>query len=1300
MINVFQGRTARSWTPRFSILVGALCATVLLLFSAAQAQTTSSISGMVKDTADALVPGAKVTLVNEANKGTRTTTSNDAGYFFFAAVQPAIYRLQISREGFESWTVTGIEVHPGDSLTVPKIKLAVGKVVESVVVTAEVAGVALNSGEHSALITTGDINRLSTTGRDVSELVSVLPGFTVNAGADIQNEGAGGTNGYQTMGFGSGQVGAYGANGAAPQQGLVNVTSDGANVIDPGDMGGQISNINMDQVQEVKVQTSNFGADEAKGPIVINAVGKSGSDAFHGGVYTYFRNAGLNSNDWLSKYYGTARAERKYFYPGATLGGPVKIPGTHFNENKHLVFWAGFEYYGQQDVNGFQTAFVPPNGAASKFNTSYNMVGGDMSTASIANALNVTPEALTAGCPVDYTQTATFANVAGLCWSPGTGTASTDQNGNAVVNGDLSKATGSNSIDPATAAFTRMYPAINRIPQPVVVNGVTQSATDGINYAQNVMATHNGFQFHTRIDENISETLKLYGTYNLEKVNDEAPIDNNYDNALGTVPFATPVYSNTSANYLTLNLTKTVGASLTNELVGSGVYFYEPQQFADRAKALDTGTAWAAAGYSGGYLKNGVTQLPIINNWTDASGMAAMPGFQMGNVPARAEYLRKYSWNVADNVTKQWRTHSFKVGVYTEETANNQLNLGSEANGALAFMRWDTCYVNEPPGVIKPGQTTPPTTFLGNQIANFLTGCAMDYSQDNFDPSSDLRFRDFEGYVTDEWKVNPKLTLTLGIRLAHQDPWTDAHGVGLAVWDPAAAGMTQHTLYSSVGTASNTWLGVRWHKQNPDVPLAGVPTEALFYSPRLGLAYDLYGNGKTVFRGGWGVYRSHDSYNNAAGALNTTSGLQTFTLAGAYGCTFGQLFNNSVNTTTSPASTIKPCMHYYTSPGGAVTPFSINALDRRDNQVPVTYNYNFTVDQQALFGSTFEIAYSGNQSTNLSTQGNLQNQNVIPLGAFFAPDPVTGQTNPAGKIPVSADYRLYPNYNQVNVPNHVAWANYNALQTSWNKQRGSLVYGVNYTWSKALGVRGNYDSGYIADPVNMHHDYGIVSFDRRQVFNATYSYQEGVKFHGRRVLGQVLNGWEISGITSLQSGPDLAVLNSSTSFGLNGGYGYTVGDTKVTVPLGGAEWLGSSDYTLQPTVTCDPRQGLKKDQFVNGNCFGLPKPGTQGAWNLPDVHGPAFFKSDLSVYKDFTINDRQNMQFRLSGFNFLNHPITSFNNTNLSALALSAGDCGTCTYTDPEQAEAGMQITNASTFGSTAFKNGQRIVELGFKYNF
>jgi hypothetical protein len=1222
------------------------------------AQTAGSIAGEVTDTTGALVSGANVLIMNDANKSQWSNTSNSEGLFRFAAVPPATYTMRISKPGFQTFTVTGIVVHPGDSLTIPAIQLKVGRTDVSITVTASGAGVTLDSPEHSSLITSAQINRLSTQGRDVAELLSITPGFTINAGTDLQNEGPGGLYGYQTMGFGSGQVGSWGANGAAPQQGLVNVTADGNNLIDPGDMGGQVSNVNMDQVQEVKIQTSNFGADQSKGPIVVNAVGKSGSSDFHGGLYTYFRNSALNSNDWLSKYYGAARPTLRYFYPGGTLGGPVIIPGTHFNEKKNLVFWAGFEYYGQDASQGLATSFIP----------SPAMMSGDLSTATIAKALNVSATDLAANCTADYSQTPTYNNIGGFCWSPN---GSTDQTGAIVNNGQVK------NIDPGISTISSLWPVANRTPQPVITAGQTQYATDGINYVKNVMQTHNGFQFHTRVDESFTDSLKFYVVYNWERINDESAMNNIYYNPGGTVPYPTPLYSYGHAHYLTVDLTKTVGSSLTNELIASGVYMSQPEQFGNRAKAQTTGTAWEAAGYSQGHLNVGQTQLPRIISYD-----GGIPAFAFGYVPPTSQFLRKFSWNIADNLTKVYGKHTFKVGVYAEQTGNSNATLGSQLNGTLTFMRWDGCYINQTSQTANP----PSTANLGNVIGNFLIGCPLGYSQDNSDPVINLRFRTIEGYITDEWKATSNLTLTLGIRLSHLGPWTDAHGIGIAVWDPSS--ISQNTLYPDTSD-SRTWPGITWHKINPRIPNAGVPTRALFYAPRVGLAYDLHGNGKTVFRGGWGMYYSHDSAAYPGGGASIPTGMATYSTPGNISCTFGQLFTTQY----------VPCGAYSAAPT-SITPFSISAVNPKDDRMPLTYNYNFTIDQQGPWSTLFEIAYVGNQSTDLSSLGNLQNQNVIPLGAFFKPDPITGQLNPPSSIPNTADYRPYPNYQSVSVPSHIAWANYNSLQASWNKQKGALIWGANYTWSKAMGVRGNWDTGSIADPVNPQNDYGIVSFDRPQALNFTYSYDMGQKYNGNKVLKQVVNGWQISGINSIQSGPDLAVLNGNTNYNLNGGVDYTSGGTTTSVPISSSVWLGSSDYLLQPVVVCDPRTNLKKDQFVNGSCFALPQQGTQGWWNLPDNHGPAYFRWDLSVFKTFNISERQNMQFRVSGFNVLNHPLTSFNNNNLSTLNLNVGNCAGCTATTPEQAIQNATITNASTFGSTAFRNGVRIVELGFKYNF
>jgi hypothetical protein len=1252
-----------------------------------------------------VIPGAKVVLINEASKATRSVKSNGEGLFFFAAVQAASYDVEVSYNGFETWKVTGINVHPGDNLTVPRVNLQTGAVSESVTVTAEVAGVTTDSGEHSTLITSAQIQRLSTVGRDAAELISILPGFTFNA-TDASN----GTPDYQTAGFGRGNLGSFGANGAAPQGGLINITSDGANVLDAGDMGGTITSVNMDQVQEVKVQTANFGADQARGPIVISAVGKSGSSEYHGSLYTYLRNYAANSNDWISNYFGTARPQQKYFYPGGSFGGPVTIPGTRFNHNKRLIFWAGFERYQQQTYAGLLKAFIPSSA----------MLGGDLSTTSLGAALHVSPTDLASNCTSASGISALYNNVGGLCYSPDGGK---DTNDHQINKGIIPSV----DIDPGVAAYSKWYPKPNRTPQPVTNSlGQTTAATDAINYVKNQMSTQNGYQFHTRVDQNFSDNLKLYGTYNLEYVNAISALGPSFFGYPGSnIPMPTNFDSDQIAHLLTLNLTKTLGTSLTNEAVISGVLTRSPGQFEDRSKMLDTGTSWAP--YDGGVQpqvlygagttqgKVGEHQIPAVGSWD-----GPMPSFGWGYVPTSGQYSHKFSWNAYDNVTKVLKTHSLKAGVYAEQTGDNEATLASNLAGSNFFMRWGGCFINQPLSNYPPAGKTPlpsptvagepDTAGTGNEIGQFLIGCPAYSTQDTKDTSANLRYTSIEGYATDEWKVLRNLTLTLGLRLSHMGPWTDRHGVGLAVWDPSQ--LTKNVLLSGITQDPRTWPGIKWHQMDSSVPMAGVPTRPLFYAPRFSLAYDMYGDGKTVFRGGLGAYYSHDGLFYSGGAVSVPLGKQSWTSSSSgTSCTYSQLYGN----TTTP---VLPCGYYTQSTVSAQTaPFSLSAMDPHDDRQPLTYNYNFTLDQSLPLKMQFELAYVGNQSSNLSTLGSLQNQNVVPLGAYFGPDPAVGSANFGQVFPVNgilnsgSDYRPYPNYQSVNVPSHRAWANYNSMQAALNRQAGSFIFGVNYTWSKSLAVRGSWDNGSIADPENMNHDYGITSFDRRHVLNANYSWQEGTRFHGNKIVGGAVNGWEVSGILSVASGPDLSILNNyGTNFNLSsGGATYYVtsngNSTSVNVPVNSSTWLGSGDYALQPTVRCDPSQGLNKSlhQYVNGSCFGLPAQGTEGVWNLPYIAGPMFFKWDMSVYKDIKISERQNMQFRLSGFNFLNHPLISFSGQDPSnPLTLQVGDSASSHYTSLQDALNGIQVMNTGTyaFGQTKFKTGQRILEAGFKYNF
>ena len=241
---------------------------------------------------------------------------------------------------------------------------------------------------------------------------------------------------------------------------------------------------------------------------------------------------------------------------------------------------------------------------------------------------------------------------------------------------------------------------------------------------------------------------------------------------------------------------------------------------------------------------------------------------------------------------------------------------------------------------------------------------------------------------------------------------------------------------------------------------------------------------------------------------------------------------------------------------------------------------------------------------------------------------------------------------------HGAWANYNSLQVSWNKPRGAFTYGVNYVWSKAMGISGQ--NNFQPDPVNIHNDYGILNMDRTHVFNATYSYEVSTRFKG--IVGGAINGWMISGITSIQSGAPMAQ-SRSINYGISG----TSGSTYPNFYLDSTALLGSSDYSLMPTVTCKP--ATSGGGFDTG-CFGVPAKGTNGMYQSPYVHGPYYWNSDLRMAKTFKITESQNVQFSIAGFNFLNHPLSSFDpndarNRNLSYRPATAGLADYTNYVAP-----------------------------------
>jgi hypothetical protein len=288
------------------------------------------------------------------------------GFLAFAAIPPGTYTVRVEMGGFRTTERTGVQVRIGDSRSLGQLKLAVGGVSEEVMVSSQIEIVPLNSGEKSATLTSDQIENIPTVGRSSAELLKILPGLTpVTVGA--QNRpgytgevvGINGNGEYQGGGNNNqSAIGNYTGNGTRTT--ALDITIDGAPGMDPGCNCATSVNPNPEMTQEFKVLQSNFGAEQAKGPVAMTVVTKSGGRDFHGTLYSYFRDYHLNSNEWFGNKIGSPRVKNQFFYPGFNLGGPLLIPGTSFNKNRDKVFFfVGFEYFKQRLDTGFVKSWVP-----------------------------------------------------------------------------------------------------------------------------------------------------------------------------------------------------------------------------------------------------------------------------------------------------------------------------------------------------------------------------------------------------------------------------------------------------------------------------------------------------------------------------------------------------------------------------------------------------------------------------------------------------------------------------------------------------------------------------------------------------------------------------------------------------------------------------------------------------------------------------------------------------------------------------------------------------------------------------
>jgi hypothetical protein len=517
-----------------------------------------------------------------------------------------------------------------------------------------------------------------------------------------------------------------------------------------------------------------------------------------------------------------------------------------------------------------------------------------------------------------------------------------------------------------------------------------------------------------------------------------------------------------------------------------------------------------------------------------------------------------------------------------------------------------------------------------NAFADALLGNFRTYSEQALDPLGFFRFTQYEAFVADSWKVNRRLSLELGVRYQFGVPiYTQANN--LANFDPSLYNPAQAVTVLPNGTIDTSRGGNRFNgliRAGNGVPpeelgrvpggdsaaVLAVPTGAPrglyeghhYLMPRVGFAFTPFDDNKTAIRGGFGMY-----YDRVEGNLIFPS------LSNPPYAT-SALFNNG---------------NLSNIPGGSTTvgPFAqINAVNP-DLDTPYTMSYSLSVQRELPYGIFAEAAYVGNLGRHLIRQPDINQASFEVLRANIA--------LPAAQRSDVNALRPFKGYSAIRMRLSDSTSNYHGMQLYAAKRRGNVLMTLAYTWSKVLTDASGFNDNP-EDPFNRKFNYGPASFDRRHVFGATYTYT--VKLFSRTTgfVKALFDGYEVSGITRLQSGPRDTV-NANTA-------------------LGGRR----ADCSLEPI----PNLLIKEFDGV----FYAPAPASRrGTCGVGTMLGPGSQTWDFSVRRRIALNEKFKLQLQADLFN-------AFNRANFRGLDSNHNNAafGTVSTTSPPRnIQFGLKLT-------------------------
>jgi hypothetical protein len=1261
-----------------------------------QAQTNrGGISGTVTDPNGGGIPGAKVTVTNAGTNQATTLTTSDEGNFNAAQLEPVLYNISVEAAGFKKTVINNVKVDTSTVSTVT-IKLELGTIENTVTITADDITINAENGTVGQTITERQVTDIPLNERNVLNLLPTLPNISGEVGSDIAY--ATNEDPPNVPAPGSG----LSVGGGRPGQ--TNFLADG--VSNTGASTGRaMTSFTPDTVQELNVQTSAFSAEygQSLGGIV-NITTKSGTNKFHGTAYYFKKDPRWAANPYsiISNPALRPVARTRQTEYGFTVGGPIYLPSfgeggpTIYNGKDRSFFF--FAYEPRQTIDTATQYFLFPTA---------NMRAGNFSNTVLINGLPVDRTQLNAlvasGVPAPVTTDSTIyqqfvlsGNQLIRCPFPGASTTvyPTPVPGCPGIIGTGATATFTpfaGNILPSSFFDPVAVDLLKYVPLPTSDLFVAPNGSIA-NWAGNRSAVSDDNRFQFRLDHQITANNKIFGRYS------HIPIQSN---RYVTVP---------AGEYEPLDQVNSLVADrqAVDQYLISDTHIFTSTLVNELRLGFTKGNfsrvnppRWQTEGFAQIYGLPSITEanLPTFVGLTN--------GFPIGN--QRLTLLGNEvdsSYQISDTMTWIRGNQSWKFGVDLRQRRLKTEPIGRAAGGQYDF----SSNATNSRGLAGGTQNG------GNALAGFLMGVTSNYQYRPAVMAYYYQWGNYAAFVQNDWKVTPNLTLNLGLRYALNTPRTekyDRQGNFMIdeAFDVTLTDAQRRTLATRYGYLTTEPIGSDVPTSTKVVPFGFsgrggrsrylLPIDWNGWEPRFGFAYvpkwgfieNIFGEGKLVLRGGYGL--THSSLNGLGSApspdfvgnaaANVRSDQVPNSVANQQGtgqCNTSFTVRLSSNPPCINALSVDQIMGSIPQDGivrdtNTLFRFGPTFIVSPNFKVPRSETWNLTAAWEIKRGTVLELSYTGNRGSNLFLSG--RNLNAPPIERLNAildrgnvpytniitsnVSDILGRTNVAGSAQNVLQFTQYGDYSGFNpLLELFDSSGYSIRHAGSAYLKSRLTKGLSitaaYTWAKSIDVGSDAGStaapnifaarseGYYRYGRPLEEDRAVSLFDVPHTFAATFVWDLPVGKGGHffknagYFSNMLLGGWTLSGTARITSGYPFAAF-------YGGGNGFDIASS----------YNNRFDINPDPNISFyNPRYsescptGQTCEPYFNPAKFIFPAFGTLGnsPRSLGNIRGPVQEYFDLSLQKNFYPFGKDNskrFQIRVDAINVLNHPNYLMNST-------------------------------------------------------